>query len=69
MHCYQTPFDVALILEQVSNHNEMLIEKIRMEKDTMRQQHNVIGDVKMFESTLNATAKEHTNKWHKEKEG
>ena len=31
---YQTPFDVALILEQVSKYNVILTEQIRMEKDT-----------------------------------
>ena len=28
VHHYQTPFDVALILEQVSNHNNLLREKM-----------------------------------------
>ena len=65
--CYQTPFDIALILEQVSNHNVMLIEQIRMEKDTKTQQQDMIGDVKMFESKLSAKAKEHMHEGHEEK--
>ena len=56
--CYQTPFDIALILKQLSNYNTMLIEQIIMEKDIRTQQHDVIGDVKTFESRLNAKAKE-----------
>ena len=31
------------------------------------KQHNVIGDVKTFDSTLNAKAKEHMHEGHKEK--
>ena len=64
---YQTPFDIALILEQVSNHNVMLIEKIRIEKDIRIQQHDVIGDVKIVESKLSAKSKECMHEWHEEK--
>ena len=46
--CCQTPFDIALILEQVSNYTVMLIEQIRVEKDTKAQQCDVIGDMKIF---------------------
>ena len=46
--CYQTPFDIALILEQVSQCNMILTEQIRMEKDIRIQQHEKIGDEKHF---------------------
>ena len=52
--CYQTPFDIALILDKVSKYNVMLIEQIRIEKDIMMQQHDMIGDAKIVESILSA---------------
>ena len=45
----------------------MLIEQVRMEKDTRAQQCDVIGDVKTFESKLSAKAKEHMCEGHEEK--
>ena len=65
--CCQTPFGIALILEQVSNHNVILKEQLGMEKDARRQQNERIGDVKMFESNLNAKAKDHMCEGHEEK--
>ena len=32
--CYQTPFDIASLLEQVSNYDVLLIEQIDMKKIT-----------------------------------
>ena len=43
---YQTPFDIALILEKVSNHNVLLIEQMIMEKVTRIKQNNMIRNVK-----------------------
>ena len=31
-HCYQTPYNIALILEQVSSYNMLLREQIETEK-------------------------------------
>ena len=42
--CYQTPFDIALILEQVSSYNVLLIEQMSMEKVTRTK--NMISDIK-----------------------
>ena len=67
VHYYQTPFDIALILEQVSKHNVILIEKIRIEKDIRMQQHDMIGNVKIVESKLSAKAKECMYETHEEK--
>ena len=44
VHYHQTPFEIALILEQVSKHNAMLIEQIRTDKDIRMQQHDEIGE-------------------------
>ena len=65
--CYQTPFDVALILEQVSKHNVMTIEQIRMGKDIRMQQHDEIGEGKIIESKLRAKAKEYACEGHEQK--
>ena len=54
---YQTPFDVALILEQVSKCNAMLIDKIRTDKDIRMQQNDEIGEGKTFGSKLSAKEK------------
>ena len=64
---YQTPFDIVLILEQVSNYNVILTEQLGIEKDTRRQKNERIGDVKTFESNLNAKAKDYMHEGHEEK--
>ena len=46
VHYYQTPYDIALILEQVSNYNILLREQIQTEKETFAKQDNVISDEK-----------------------
>ena len=48
VYCYQTPFDIALILEQTSNYNILLIEKMSMEKVTRIKQNNMISDAKIL---------------------
>ena len=58
--CYQTPFNITLILEQVSNCNNLLREKMSIEKATCMNQSNVISDEKSFASKLRATENEHT---------
>ena len=62
-HC-QTPYDVALILQQVSNCDVLLKEQMSMEKVAWMKQNNVISDAKRFESKSCATAKEHVQKGH-----
>ena len=59
-------FDIALILEQVSNHNVLPIEQVSTEKVTMIKQNNMTSDVKSFESKLCTTAKEHIHKGYEE---
>ena len=65
--CHQIPFYVVLIVEQVQNYNVTLKEQLGVEKDTRRQRHEMIGDVKIFESNLNAKAKDHMCEGHEEK--
>ena len=60
VHYYQTPFNVALILDQVSNHNNLLIEQMNTEKASCIRQSEMISDENIFMSKLCATANEHT---------
>ena len=62
VHYYQTAYDIALILEQVSNYNILLREQIEKEKDVLAKQDNMINDKNMHSSKLCASAKEHTPK-------
>ena len=62
VHYYQTPFNIALILEQVSNYNNLLREQTNTEKASWIRQNNMISDGNMFMSKLCATANEHTPK-------
>ena len=55
---YQTPCNIAVILEQVSNCNVLLRKKMSMEKVTWKEQKNVINEVKSDESKSCTTAKE-----------
>ena len=48
VHCNQTPFNIALILEQTSNYNIVSREKMSMEKVTWMKQNNVISDEKVL---------------------
>ena len=43
MHYYQTPFDIAVTLEQVSNCKILLREQMRIEKVKRMKQNNVIS--------------------------
>ena len=44
VHYFQTPFNVALIVEQLSNNNVLLRENIEMDKDGFVKQNNSIID-------------------------
>ena len=37
VHCYQSPFNVSLIVEQLSNYNVLLRENIEMDKDCVKK--------------------------------
>ena len=53
---YQTPYNIALILEQVSNYKFLLREQIEMDKDAHAKQNNMISDENSVASKLCATA-------------
>ena len=57
---YQTTFNIALILEQVMNYNNLSREQMNIEKVTCMKQNNVISDEKSFVSKLCVIAKERT---------
>ena len=59
VYYYQTTFDNALILEQVSNYNSILREQVKMEKSEHRIQNNIISEENIIRSGMSATAKEH----------
>ena len=63
---YQTLFDISLILEQVSNCNDLLREKIKTDKASCIGQNNMISDITSFMSNF-ATANEHAPKGLNEK--
>ena len=52
VHCYQTPYNVALIVEQLSNYNVLLREQIETEKDGVTKQNNLISDESRHTSKL-----------------
>ena len=62
VHCYQNPYDVALILDQVSNCDILLREQTEIEKDTRAKQSSMISDEKSCVSKLCVTANEHAPK-------
>ena len=62
MHHFQTPFNVPLILEQVSNCDDLLREQMSTEKASCVRQHGVISDKNVFVSKLCATANGHAPK-------
>ena len=57
VHCYQTPCNVAAIVEQLSSYNSMLREKIEMEECEIQQKHKS-SDVNKLESKLSASGTE-----------
>ena len=57
VHCYQTPYNIDLIVEQLSSYNNMLRGQIEMEEDEIQQNHKS-SDVKRHESNLSASANE-----------
>ena len=67
VYYYQTPFNVALILEQPSNYNVVLREKMEMKKSTFMKQNNVFSDVNSLVSKLCTTSNKHSPKGLEEK--
>ena len=55
---YQTPHNIALILEQVSNYNNLMRDQMNVEKVTHIIQNNMISGENIFASKLCATANE-----------
>ena len=66
---YQTPYDIALIVEQLSNYNIMLREQIEMEEDVFTQQNYKISDDSRCESKLSVSANEYVPKRMEKCEG
>ena len=58
VHYYQTPYDIALIVEQLSNYNSMLRGQIEMEEDDT-QQNYASSNVNRYESKLRVSASEY----------
>ena len=56
---HQTPFNVAVILEQLSNYNNVLREQANMEKVACRMKINTMREEKMCRSRMRATTKDH----------
>ena len=57
--CYQIPFNIALILEQVSNYNNVIRDQSSVKKSVHRTQNNVISDNDIFRTSMRATEKQY----------
>ena len=55
---YKTLFNIALILEQVSNYNNVLREQANVEKYVHKIQNNMISDNNVVRTRMRATEKE-----------
>ena len=62
VHCYQTPYNIALRVKQLSNYNMLLREQIEMEKDGLTKQNNLSSDESRHASKLYGSATEHMPK-------
>ena len=62
VHYFQAPYNIALIVEQLSNYNVLLRKKNQNEKDEFGKQNNTIVDEHRHESNLCTTAPEHMPK-------
>ena len=58
VHYYQTPYNIALIVEQLSNYNVLLRDQIETEKDVLPKKNNLISDESRHVSKLCALATE-----------
>ena len=50
VHYYQTPYNIALIVEQLSNYNSMLRGQIEIEEHVLIQQNYEISNANRHES-------------------
>ena len=57
--CYQTPFNIALILEQVSNYNNVLREQVYIQEIACRRKNNMINEEHILKPRMNATSDKH----------
>lgn len=62
VHYFQTPFNVALIIEQLSNYNMLLRENIKIDKDCFMKKNNLISNEIRHGKKLSALATEHMPK-------
>ena len=53
VHHYQTPYNIALIVEKISSYNSVLRGQIEIEEDEIQQNHKS-SDVKKYKSKLSA---------------
>ena len=58
VHCCQTPYNIATIVEQLSNYNSLLREKIETEKEVFMKQNCKNSDENRCASKLCASATE-----------
>ena len=61
-HYLQMPYNIVVIVEQLSNYNMLLREKIAIEKDGFMKQSALINDEIRQKSNLFASATEHAPK-------
>ena len=54
VHYYQTPYNISLIVEKLSNYNSILREQIEMDEDEIQQNYKS-SDVNRYESKLSAS--------------
>ena len=59
---YQTPYNIALIVHQLSNYNSLLREQIKTEEDALIKQKHKISDKKRHASKLCESATEYVRK-------
>ena len=65
-HFFQTPYNIAVMLEQSSNYNTLLREKITIEKGCVKQ-NTLINDGIRCKTKLCASASEHMPKMQHDK--
>ena len=59
VHYYQTYFNIAVIIDQISDYNYLLREQANMDKAACIMQNNNSSEEKMHESRMSASAKEY----------
>ena len=67
VHYFQMPYNIAVIVEQLSNYNMMVREQIAIEKDGFKKQNTLISDEIRYKSKLCTAASECTPKMQYDK--